>query len=82
MLCFDDPGAFIMTSHVTVVRIADAMLWLELADRRVLGTPLTHYPDLFNASPDEREKWVVRGDAVCWDNLGLTLSLPALFALS
>lgn len=54
MLCFDDPGAFIMTSHVTIVRIADAMLWLELADRRVLGTPLTHYPDLFNASPDER----------------------------
>jgi hypothetical protein len=58
---------------------ADTM-WVELEDGRKLGIPLAYFPRLLNASPTQRQKYVISGGGtgLHWDDLDEDISVPAL----
>ena len=51
------------------VRFDDEYLHLELTDRRVLSVPLSWIPTLYNAPPEEREKYEINRNRtmLIWD---------------
>ena len=51
------------------VRFDDTTMRLELTDGRVLSVPLSWIPSLYNASPEEREKYEISQDQkmAIWD---------------
>ena len=51
------------------VRFDDEYLHLELTDGRILSVPLRWIPTLYNASPDEREKYEINRSRtmLIWD---------------
>ncbi|EIE3222487.1 DUF2442 domain-containing protein [Salmonella enterica subsp. enterica serovar Typhimurium] len=71
-----------MNVSIKQVRIADAMLWVELNDSRVLGTPLTRFPRLLQASEHERQEFEIFRDGVRWKASGEEIFLMDLFSLS
>lgn len=55
----------------THVRFIDSMLYIAMADGREIGVPLSRFPWLAHATPEQRAKWHIepRGFAVYWDDL-------------
>ena len=53
------------------LRFDEDTMWLELADGRQLGIPLTYFPRLLNATPEQREKYTISGGGtgLHWDEL-------------
>ena len=51
------------------VRFDDTTMRLELTDGRVLSVPLSWIPTLYNAIPEEREKYEISQDRkmIIWD---------------
>ena len=51
------------------VHFDDQFMHLELVDGRILSVPLKWVPSLFNASPQEREKYEISQDrrTIIWD---------------
>nr|CAX68105.1 conserved hypothetical protein [Salmonella enterica subsp. enterica] [Salmonella enterica subsp. enterica serovar Senftenberg] len=64
------------------VWIADAMLWVELKDCRVLGTPLTRFPRLLQANERERLQYEIFSEGVRWPVPGEEIFLTDLFSLA
>ena len=64
------------------VRFDDSMIWVNLADGRQLGVPLTFFPRLLQAQPEERAAVIISGDGLGlhWDELDEDISVPALLA--
>ncbi len=64
------------------VRFDDSMMWVSLGDGRQLCVPLAFFPRLLNASPEQRQGFVVSGGGLGlhWDELDEDISVPALFA--
>ncbi len=58
---------------------ADAM-WVELADGRQLGVPLTYFPRLLHATPEQREQYEMSGGGtgLHWDALDEDISVEGL----
>lgn len=58
---------------------ADAM-WVELADGRQLGVPLVYFPQLLNASPEQRNDFSFSGGGtgIHWDLLDEDISVSSL----
>lgn len=58
---------------------ADAM-WVELADGRTLGVPLSYFPRLHRATTEQREKYIISGGGVGihWENLDEDISVKGL----
>ncbi len=56
-------------ARIHQVRFDDEYLHLELTDGRVLSIPLLWIPTLYNASPEEREKYEINRDRtmLVWD---------------
>lgn len=46
-------------AHIHQVRFDDECMHVELIDGRVLSVPLWWIPTLYNASPEEREKYEI-----------------------
>ena len=46
-------------AYIHQVRFDDEYVHLELADGRILSVPLWWIPTLYNAEPEEREKYVL-----------------------
>lgn len=63
------------------VRFDDSTMWVGLADGRQLRVPLAFFPRLLNASPEQRQAFVISGGGLGlhWDALGEDISVPALF---
>ena len=55
----------------TSVRFTDTMLYITLSDGREIGSPLTHYHWLAQATREQRAKWTIEptGFAVYWEEL-------------
>lgn len=51
------------------VRFDDKYIHIDLTDERILSIPLKWIPTLFNASPEERNKYEINpsGDMIIWD---------------
>jgi hypothetical protein len=62
------------------IKTTDEALTLELSDGRVLSVPLTWYPRLLNATPQERSNWrlIGKGQGVHWEDLDEDISVENL----
>lgn len=56
-------------ARIHQVRFDDKYMQIELTDGRVLAIPLTWIPTVYNASPEEREKYELSRDRtmIIWD---------------
>jgi hypothetical protein len=64
------------------VKTTDEALTLDLSDGRVLSVPLTWYPRLLHATPQERSVWrlIGKGQGIHWDDLDEDISVENLLA--
>jgi hypothetical protein len=71
-----------MSTLAKTLRFDDSMMWLELADGRQLGVPLAYFPRLLNATPAQREEFIISGGGVGihWDALDEDISVEGLLA--
>ena len=55
-------------------------MWVALEDGRQLGVPLAYFPRLLNATPTQREKYIISGGGtgLHWDDLDEDISVRAL----
>ncbi len=66
--------------HVTTVVVTDALLTVELSDGRTISVPLSWFPRLCHASPDERADWrlIGGGRGIHWSQLDEDISAENL----
>ena len=65
------------------VRVDDHRLWVDTADGRTIGVPLTHLPWLVRATPEQRAGGRIYGGGyvLLWDELDETISVLQLAGL-
>jgi len=58
----------------------DDSMWLQLFDGRKLAVPLSYFPRLSNASPEQRLKFQFSGggQGIHWEELDEDISVPGL----
>lgn len=56
-------------SQPIAVEFDDEYLWVTLADRRVIGTPLSDLSWLRNATPEQRNDYQLLAHSILWDGL-------------
>lgn len=66
--------------EVANVRFDRTMLWLHLADGRIIGAPLVRWDRLQRATRRQRRGWRLAGDSslVVWDDLNVRISARVL----
>jgi hypothetical protein len=71
-----------MTISASAVRFDDSLMWVELADGRVLGIPLAWFPRLLNATPEQRLRYEISGggQGLHWDELDEDIAVAGLLA--
>ena len=69
-----------MSSLAKAVSFDASTLWVDFADGRRLGVPLTYFPRLLNAAPDQRERYEISGggSGLHWDKLDEDISVENL----
>ncbi|GAA6617990.1 DUF2442 domain-containing protein [Scytonema sp. NUACC26] len=67
---------------VNQVTVSDEKLIVDLVDGRSLSIPLTWYPRLMHASPQERQNWQILGDgyAIEWIDIDEHIGVEGLLA--
>ncbi len=58
----------------------EANLWLELIDGRQLSVPLTYFPRLLHATPEQRQKYEMSGGGtgLHWEEIDEDISVSGL----
>ena len=58
----------------------DKNMWVNLSDGRTLGIPLSFFPRILNATPEQRAKYVFSDDGagLHWDDLNEDISVEHL----
>ncbi len=69
-----------MTTAASAVRFDDDSLWLDLADGHVVGVPLTWFPRLLAATPDQRAGFELSARGIHWEALDEDISIDGLLA--
>jgi Protein of unknown function (DUF2442) len=69
-----------MTILAEAVRFDDDSLWVELSDGCTLGVPLTWFPRLLNATPEQRAGVEISYGGLHWDELDEDISVAGLLA--
>jgi len=66
--------------RVRAVEIDDERLTVDLMDGRSIAVPLVWYPRLFEASPEQRQRWEVAGAGygIHWPDIDEDLSTEGL----
>jgi Protein of unknown function (DUF3532). len=69
-----------MNISATDLHFDDAMMWLDLSDGRKLGVPLTYFPRLLRATPEQRLQFEMSGNGtgLHWDALDEDISVEGL----
>lgn len=64
----------------TSVHFDEDSMWVALADGRDLGVPLTYFPRLLDATPEQRNEFVISGGGtgIHWDDLDEDISVEGL----
>lgn len=64
------------------VKVTRDALRVDLSDGRTISVPLTWYPRLLHASPDERNNWrlIGKGRGIHWESLDEDISVDGLLA--
>ncbi|MBI4659748.1 MAG: DUF2442 domain-containing protein [Verrucomicrobia bacterium] len=63
---------------VTAVHINDDRLAFDLEDGRSISVPLSHYPTLMLAAPEERAQYEICHSSVHWPRLDCDISSACL----
>ena len=55
-------------------------MWISLVDGRQLSIPLDYFPRLLNASPEQRNKFILSGNGtgIHWDEIDEDISVSGL----
>ena len=74
------PSRRALSGRAQQVRVDDDALVIELEDGRQLAVPLTWFPRLLAATPDERSRWelVGRGIGIAWPDIDEDISVDNL----
>jgi len=66
--------------HVSKLTFDDEMMWLHLADGRILGVPLNYFPRLQHATPEQRDAYIFSGggQGLHWEALDEDISVDHL----
>ncbi|MEN4798051.1 MULTISPECIES: DUF2442 domain-containing protein [Pantoea] len=67
-----------MTISARDVRFDDSTMWVELTDDRTLGVPLSWFPRLLNATPEQRNDYELSPRGIHWDALDEDISVEGL----
>ncbi len=72
-----------LDARAAAVRFGDDRLIVDLVDGRVLSVPLTWFPRLANATPEQRADWYLLGDGegIHWEAVDEDISVPLLLGL-
>ena len=62
------------------VSFHDEKIWVELADGRIIGSPIAWYPFLVEATPEQRHNVQLLPLAVEWADLDDGISIDSLLA--
>ncbi len=62
------------------VTVSEHTLTVELSDGRSISVPLTWYPRLVHATPEERDRWelIGRGHGIHWEDIDEDISVENL----
>ena len=78
---------YVSTTEVSVpeamtIAVTEDTLAAELSDGRTIAVPLTWYPRLVHATPEERDNWelIGGGQGIHWPNLDEDISVEGLLA--
>lgn len=77
-----EPGTNTLISEPLAEKVSfdsDSM-WVELADGRKLGVPLAYFPRLLNATPKQRESYIISGGGtgLHWEDIDEDICVKAL----
>ena len=53
-------------------------MWVDFADGRKLSVPLAYFPRLLNATPKQRESYVISGTGLHWEEIDEDICVKAL----
>ena len=67
-----------MTISARDVRFDDSTMWVELTDDRTLGVPLSWFPRLLDATPEQRNDYELSPCGIHWDALDEDISVEGL----
>ena len=64
------------------VTITEDTLAVDLSDGRTISVPLTWFPRLVHASPEERDNWrlIGKGQGIHWEDIDEDISVEGLLA--
>lgn len=66
------------------VHFDERYLHVELADKRIISTPMEWYPELRNASFEQLKNYhfICRGTGIEWPDIDYHLNIASMFATS
>jgi hypothetical protein len=64
--------------HAVAVDIRDEHVWVTLKDRRIVGMPLSFFPWLENATPEQQANYQIYPFTVYWPDLADGIDVEAL----
>ena len=69
-----------MNTSAVELNFDSTMMWVSLADGRKLGVPLTYFPRLLEASPEQllRYEFSGNGTGLHWEELDEDISVQGL----
>ena len=70
-----------MSISAESVRFDEDVMWVHLADGRILGVPLAWFPRLMAASEAERAAVKISAFGLHWEGIDEDISVPRLFGL-
>ncbi|MCC6804643.1 MAG: DUF2442 domain-containing protein [Anaerolineae bacterium] len=62
------------------VAFRDDMIWITLADRRVIGAPLARYPWLQAATDEQRSDYRIGAFSILWETLKDGIDIEGLLS--
>ncbi|HAG85262.1 MAG TPA: DUF2442 domain-containing protein [Cyanobacteria bacterium UBA12227] len=73
-------SAIRVDERVKNVYFSEERISVDLMDGRTISVPLNWYPRLFNATPEQREKWEVCGGGygIHWEEIDEDLSTEGM----
>jgi hypothetical protein len=69
-----------MSTSAKELRFDDCTMWIELSDGRMPSVPLTWFPRLLNATPEQRAAYDIGQYGLRWEGLDENISIEGLLA--
>ena len=69
-----------MTISPKAIRFDDDNLWVSLSDGRTISVPLTWFPRLLDAAPEQRTQVELSKGGLHWEALDEDITVPGIVA--